>query len=122
MGMLYRMKRAPGISINAHQWHRNGDHPEDRCETFTGSDGKPLQGEGHAVRYFRDPSVLGDSPCMHCGERMHDHGFIDQRDPGPDEGKVETTVCPGAYVIDLPIGRRYALPADIFQREYEPIR
>ena len=85
-------------------------------------DGKPFRSEGHVVRYYRNPTVLGASPCIHCGKQMHVHGWLDQREPGPGEGKVETTVCPGAYVIELLDGRRYALLQDIFQREYEPIR
>ena len=121
--MQYRMKRVPGVDpITAHQWHRNGDHPGDGSVTYTDLNGKPFRGEGRVVRDFRRPQILGASLCTDCGVQMHDHGFIDQRAPEPEEGVLQTKVCPGAYVIDLPNGRRYALPQDIFQREYEPIR
>lgn len=50
--------------VEAHQWFKNGDHPED---------GDPSQ-EGRVVRRYRNPDVPGESVCTTCGHKMNDHG------------------------------------------------
>ncbi len=117
--MLPRMKirlrpPKPGSVYDAYYWHKNGDHPEDHCETFTGSDGKPFQGEGKVVRYYRLPGVPGEQKCDLCDHTMHEHGWIDLS--GPDKGghrrgnvpsnpyhaffmPEDNRVCPGGVVV-----------------------
>ena len=78
--------------LEAHQWLRNGDIPNEVTEVFT--DG-PYAGEfyeGSVVRYFRHPGISGEHVCPKCGHIMHDHGWIDQDDDG-------LTVCPESYVV-----------------------
>jgi hypothetical protein len=106
----YRKK--PGV-IEATQWRKNGDHPADDCETFVApATGEPFQGEGHVVRYYRDPWVSGQKFCQLCQHRMHDHGWIDT----PKSGHI---VCPGDWVITSEKGTRYPCKPDIFEETYE---
>jgi len=77
--------------IEATQWFKNGDHPEDEA-VRTGADGGFQTWEGKVVRYYRHPGYRGESRCPHCQYIMHDHGWIDS---GGD-GKV---VCPGDFVV-----------------------
>jgi len=78
--------------MEAHQWFKNGDHPEDDCGTFQVKGGKPFKGEGHVIRYYRDPDDHGDRVCTFCGFPMHWHGWIDKSDGGQ-------TVCPGDFIF-----------------------
>jgi hypothetical protein len=88
--------------INATQWFKNGDHPEDKCETLTATGkteeitgmkaGEQFLSEGKVVRYYRHPRVDGFDVCKNCGQTMHNHGWIDTRQGGH-------TVCPGDWII-----------------------
>lgn len=49
--------RKKPVVIEAAQWFKNGDHPEDERREFIGSNGQPFLGEGSIVRYFRHPAV-----------------------------------------------------------------
>ncbi len=33
--------------------------------------------EGKVVRYYRHPNIDGQTVCKHCGNTMHNHGWID---------------------------------------------
>lgn len=71
--------RAGGVD-GAVQWHRNGDHPLDlvgrwRDDPLTGAPYQRI--EGAVVRFYRSPDLDGDLLCRVCGQRMHDHGWID---------------------------------------------
>jgi hypothetical protein len=104
----------PGSVYDAHRWRKNGDHPEDRCQTYTGTDGKPFQGEGSVVRYYRRPDVPGEQKCDLCGCTMDEHGWIDQSAPSkngfqfangptnpfhPSFMPEDNRVCPGGVVV-----------------------
>src|SRR5260221_224610 len=107
--MKYRKKP---VVIEATQWFKNGDHPQDNCGTFDAGDG-PFQGEGHVVRYFRHPEVGGERLCQHCQIRMHEHGWIDTLEGGH-------IVCPGDWIITGVKGEFYPIKDDIFRETYEP--
>lgn len=115
MSNLYRKK--PAV-IEAHQWFKNGDHPDDNCGTFTGSDGKPFQGEGHVIRYYRTPECDGQDACKHCGSLMHDHGWIDGRQ---EDTVLDHNVCPGDWIITGVEGEYYPCKPDIFEATYEKV-
>jgi hypothetical protein len=93
--------RKKPVVVDADQWFRNGNHPED------GNDG-----EGKVVRYFRRPDVPGETPCRHCGVRMHEHGWIDTKEGGH-------IVCPGDWIITGVQGEQYPCKSDIFEATYE---
>lgn len=92
------------IEIKAHQWFRNGDHPEDGNS----------DNEGAIVRYFRHPDVNGLCPCQHCGKPMYDHGWIDTLEAGHN-------VCPGDWIITGISGELYPCKPDIFEQTYEKV-
>lgn len=117
--------RKKPVVIDATQWRKNGDHPEDFAEdtqgfengelrTFTGAERQAKEWEGGVVRYFRRPDVEGDSICRHCGLTMHVHGWIDTREGGH-------IVCPCDWIITGVKGERYPCKPDIFAATYDPV-
>ena len=108
-----KFKRKPKL-IEATQWFKNGDHPEDDREEFIDSEtGKPFLGEGKVVRYFRHPDISGSGECSRCGDIMHNHGWIDNSYGGH-------TVCPGDWII---MGRDgwYPVAPHIFEQDCERV-
>ncbi len=106
--------RKKPVIIEAHQWFKNGDHPEDDCRIVdmrdVGQD--PFLSEGKIVRYYRHPVVSGETICGHCGQTMHVHGWIDTIEGGH-------IVCPGDWIITEVAGERYPCKPDIFKRSYD---
>jgi hypothetical protein len=109
--MKYRKKP---VEINATQWFKNGDHPDDHCEWIEADDidGGKFLSEGLVVRYFRRPEVGGESQCKICGNDMHWHGWIDTLEGGH-------IVCPGDWIITGVKGEHYPCKSDIFELTYE---
>lgn len=106
--------RKKSLIIQAVQWFKNGDHPEDATEVFTGSDGQPFEGEGQVVRYYRHPHVSGEKVCEHCGKTMHNHGWIDTLEGGH-------IVCPADYIVTGVKGEKYPCKSDIFGLTYDHV-
>lgn len=116
--------RKKPIVIEAYQWFKNGDHPDDysvdhqgfeagEMRTFPASERKANGWEGDIVRYFRDPEVSGKKVCEHCGQTMHEHGWIDTLEGGH-------IVCPGDWIITGVKGERYPCKPDVFAATYDP--
>ena len=110
---MAKFRKLP-VEIEATQWFKNGDHPEDNRETFIGSDGKSFLGEGKVVRYFRHPTVDGTSLCSECDVRFHEHGWIDTLEDGH-------RVCPSDWIITGVARERYPCKNSIFRETYEPV-
>lgn len=106
--------RKKPVVVEAHQWHKNGDHPEDNPALVVREYGKPLSAEGAVVRYFRHPVIPGDKECEHCGLGMHEHGWIDTLESGH-------VVCPGDWIITGVKGERYPCKPDIFEATYDAV-
>lgn len=118
--------RKKPVIIEATQWMKNGDHPLDYIEDldgvdveglariFTGVERKARGWEGDIVRYYRTPSTDGHTPCKHCGQIMHDHGWIDTLEGGH-------IVCPGDWIITGVKGEHYPCKPDIFKATYEMV-
>lgn len=90
--------RTPSASLlpmALHQWHSNGDHPEDDAA---------FAREGKVVRYYRHPDHPGTTPCPHCHLLMHEHGWI-------DNGATGHTVCPGDFILTTTQGQHLPIPA-----------
>lgn len=118
--------RKKPVVIEATQWFKNGDHPEDYAadqlgfeaasasgsRIFTGAERKANGWEGGVVRYFRRPGVDGLSACRHCEAQMHNHGWIDTKEGGH-------IVCPRDFIITGVKGERYPCKPDIFAETYE---
>ncbi len=114
--------RKKPVVIEATQWFRNGDHPEDRW-TDEGVI-HPDEGdvEGRVVRYYRDPDDNGQHKCGYCDHVMHDHGWIDTVQGGH-------TVCPGDWIItdhrvsDVKAhGHFYPCKPKIFECTYDMVK
>lgn len=97
--------RKKPVTVTAHRWFKNGDHPDDG----------PADREGKVVRYFRRPEPEYEGTTAHdlCGEIWDDHGWIDTLEGGH-------TVCPGDWVITGVRGERYPCKPEIFAATYEP--
>lgn len=105
--------RKKPVVIQAHQWFKNGDHPDDGNETFADGEYAGDKYEGSVVRYFRRPDVPGTRQCSACGETFHVHGWIDTLEGGH-------IVCPGDWIITGVAGERYPCKPHIFTATYEP--
>jgi hypothetical protein len=106
----------PTQHLQAVQGFKNGDHPDDACVMLPRFGvGGAFQSEGTVVRGYRHPGVDGEKICESCGVRMHDHGFIDNPDV------VNTTVCPGDWVMSPKPGYYFAFPQEHFKDNYEVI-
>lgn len=106
--MLYRKKP---VVIQAHQWFKNGDHPDDFSDRAQPT---MREMEGMVVRYFRRPDISGDDVCPHCSSSFHLHGWIDTLEGGH-------IVCPGDFIITGVKGERYPCKPDIFEATYEKV-
>lgn len=114
--------RKKPVVIDATQWFKNGDHPEDYEKdhvdpsdmSIVPADRRRRFGwEGDIVRYFRRPDVSGDRFCDHCHNTMQNHGWIDTLEGGH-------IVCPGDWIITGIKGEHYPCKPDIFAATYEP--
>ena len=96
----FRKKPTKPEEVEATQWFKNGDHPEDG------------DGEGYVVRYFRRPDVPGESFCSKCSVMFSDHGWIDTLEGGH-------IVCPGDWIITGVKGELYPCKPDILTATYD---
>jgi hypothetical protein len=106
--------RKKPVVIDAYQWHKNGDHPDDNCRLVTLGSGESFLSEGKVVRRFRRPDVPGQSLCTTCTRPMHDHGWIDTVEGGH-------RVCIGDWIITGVGGEQYPCKPDIFEKTYERV-
>lgn len=90
------------VVIEATQWFKNGDHPLDGSADM----------EGRVVRYYSTPEIDGQTKCKHCGNIMHNHGWIDTLEGGH-------IVCPSDWIITGIAGENYPCKSDIFKKTYE---
>lgn len=105
--------RKKSVEIEAHQWFKNGDHPEDNA-TRGGTTPNGELWEGEVVRYFRTPDVSSNKECSLCGKTFHIHGWIDTLEGGH-------RVCPDDWIITGIKGKMYPRKPDIFEQTYEKV-
>jgi hypothetical protein len=112
---MVKYRKIP-VVIEATQWFKNGDHPEDDSYLIASSENDQFffLSEGKVVRYYRRPDVPGTTSCKHCDLPHHDHGWIDTLEGGH-------IVCPGDYIITGVDGERYPCKPSIFEKTYEKI-
>jgi hypothetical protein len=108
--------RKKPVVIDAYQWWKNGDHPNDDVfRPFEDTGKTPTEPrEGKIVRYFRHPNVGGNVVCGECSNIFHVHGWIDALEDG-------YRVCPGDWIITGVHGERYPCKPDIFEETYERV-
>ncbi len=113
------------VVVEATQWFKNGDHPNDFDDTKQGFEGGKLRTwygaevkangwEGQIVRYYRNPIGDGNEFCQYCKNVMHVHGWIETLEGGH-------IVCPGDWIITGVKGERYPCKPDIFSATYDPV-
>jgi len=118
---MSKFRKKP-VVIEASQWFKNGDHPQDHdpigIVNPTRMDQEKYyeykQHEGKVVRRFRHPDRYAEDKCQHCHVRMHDHGWIDTLEGGHN-------VCPKDWIITGVQGERYPCKPDIFEQTYEAV-
>ncbi len=101
------------VVIEATQWFKNGDHPDDGQGTYSDGNGYH-RCEGKVVRYYRHPQVDGQALCGHCSHKFHEHGWIDTLEGGH-------IVCIGDFIITGVKGERYPCKPHIFALTYEQV-
>jgi hypothetical protein len=108
--------RKKPIVIEATQWFKNGDHPQDDVyRPYEDTGAIPTEPrEGAIVRYFRHPLFTDTDKCPACDRLMIDHGWIDTL-----EGVH--TVCPGDWIITGVNGEYYPCKPDVFAKTYDPV-
>jgi len=99
--------RKISVVIEASQWFKNADHPED------GTEAGELY-EGKVVRRFARPDIPHDHICYECNLPFAVHGWIDTHEGG-------YRVCPGDWIITYADGERYPCSPEIFAKTYEPV-
>lgn len=120
---MSKFRKKP-VVIEATQWFKNGDHPQDYAEVVHGLENGHMREfspehcrandwEGAVVRRYRHPEVDGQATCQHCGRIMHVHGWIETLEGGH-------IACPGDWVITGIKGEHYPCKPDIFAATYEP--
>ncbi|MBF5002310.1 hypothetical protein IRT45_34905 [Nocardia sp. BSTN01] len=115
-----RVRKKP-VEVEAHQWFKNGDHPDDYVgdipafgTIFTAEYRREQNWDGAVVGRYRHPEVPGDKACEHCGQIMDTHGWIDTLEGGH-------IVCPGDWVITGVEGERYPCKPGIFAKTYATV-
>lgn len=94
--------RKKPVEIEAHQWFKNGDHPEDGRGSH----------EGNIVRRYRTPESDQRGPCAKCGASMGLHGWVDTLEGGH-------IICPGDWIVTGVLGEHYPCKPDAFELTYE---
>ena len=108
---MSKFRKKP-VVIEATQWFKNGDHPQDNSQPTSQSN--PTLCEGEVVRYYRDPEIGEGSACKKCHKWMLYHGWIDTLEGGH-------IVCPGDWIITGVKGEKYPCKDEIFRMTYEPV-
>jgi len=107
---MAKFRKLPA-EIDAVQWFKNGDHPEDYTSAQMGH--LDISGEGRVVRYFRRLDLPGNHVCDACGHTLRVHGWIDTLEGGH-------IVCPSDWIIKGVEGEFYPCKNTIFRKTYEP--
>ena len=103
-------KKRPVI-VEAYQWFKNGDHPEDEVLPTVGPRGKLWYTEGKVVGFYRAIGT-GLEKCQQCQHILNHHGVLNTL-----EGQM--TVCPGSWVITGIEGEKWAVKDSIFADTYD---
>ncbi len=103
--------RKKPVIVEASQWFKNGDHPDDDVPT----DNENIEG-----KVVRRSGMVGVDLCNYCGIAFNKHGWLDEWDGGQN-------VCPGDWIVTsvkgecYVRGERYVCKPDIFAAIYEKV-
>ena len=110
---MSKFRKKP-VVVEAIQWFKNGDHPDDYPVLMDRREALEHGPEGDVVRYYRDPSVDGQLVCKMCHQTMHEHGWIDTLEGGH-------IVCREDWIITGVSVERYPCKPEIFEATYDPV-
>jgi len=105
--------RKKPIVIEAWQWFKNGDIPQDNSQPISPEDHSLSEGE--IVRYFRNPTINRETNCSFCHNSFDKHGWVDTLEAGH-------RVCVGDWIIKGIKGEYYPCKPDIFEATYERVK
>lgn len=127
---MSRFKQKNPVYVEATQWFKNGDHPEDyvgdiedyavhgdpTAHVWTAEFRKANDWEGEVVRYFRSPSrkKARFSMCKKCNNTLRVHGWLDEGDEG-------FMVCPGDWIVTSDNGYLVPMHPSLFHKWYDPV-
>lgn len=100
------------IVVDAIQWFKNGDHPEDNCDTLI-INGKPVLNDGEIVRRYYGVYAEHIGKCLECHRAYNDHGKV-------DTGEDVVKVCPGDWIVKNLDGFHTPIEPGLFEQLYEP--
>lgn len=110
---MAKYRKIASYSIEAIQWFKEGDHPDD-CSCLVEDPDQPEEKtEGSVVGRVSSANLdeMGNI-CTLCGKRFYEHGRL--RASG-------VLVFPGDWIITTLSGRYYPLKPDIFEQIYERV-
>ncbi len=102
------------VSFEAHQWFKNGDHPNDQTKDMLNDYGHRFKSEGRVVRYHRIPTMDGMMACEKCGKTMYSHGWL-------DSFTHKRVVCPGDWIVTHPNGIYTSISEADMTEKYERV-
>lgn len=115
--MKFRHKLSNSI-IEAFQWFKNGDHPEDKVFPTVGPRGKLWYSEGKVVGFNR-PIGTGLEKCQICGFIANHHGWISTKNAYFSYENLKL-VHPGDWIAKDDLGY-FAIPKKLIEESYDKI-
>ena len=108
----FKLKFQP--SFEAHQWFRNGDHPDDYKTMPQYYDALEMRQriECRVVRRYQSNRVDMKSSCDYCGLPFDKHGMVYTLDG-------ERMVCPSDWIVTGRNGIWYPINQKTFEQTYE---
>ena len=108
--MKYRKKSR---LLEATQWFKNGDHPQDESKPIKPSDEASELSEGKVVQHYPELDISPENRfCPNCGNLMERHGFLQ----GLNGDEI---ICPGDYIITDRNEVHYRMGRGEFESQYE---
>ena len=118
---MSKFQKVP-VVVEATQWFKNGDHPQDFSgpragyengvlRTYTGDYARARDWEGAVVRRYNRPDCPRSAFCSFCGFETGDHGWLENREGGH-------RVCPGDWIITGPEDQYQLCKPSVFARAY----
>jgi hypothetical protein len=109
--------RKKAVFIDATQWFRNGDHPDDDCAFMPPTDdGELVLSPGKIVQPYRRPTPPGDTKCSQCKHLIREHGWLDPI------GGHSYLICPGDFIVTDMQGQTWPLKPDIFNATFDKVK
>lgn len=97
-----------GPVLDAHQWWRNGDHPDDNSKRIERWGGRWISSRraaeltmGEVVGFYAVPITNNPPRCGTCDKLVSSHGRLKRSKQDPPQSD-RPIVCPGDWIITHP--------------------